>query len=391
MSRFRAWRAWWAARPFAADAVVAAGALIVGVAIPVEAPQDAPAWVWVSRLLTALACGALVVRRQWPLPVLAVAVAATMPAAVAQLGPSGVVLPLVIALYTVGAWCPARFSLPAAAVSVALVIGVPPLVHDSAWSNLSANALAAWLLLFTMVGVAVRSQRRALLAARERARIAEESREEEAHRRVAEERMRIARELHDLVAHRISVVNVQSGVAEHLITTDPDAAREAIGHVRSASAEVLREMSTLLGLLRTSGEGSDRESAPGLAGLDALVESFRRTGLQISLRESGPRPVLAPLVDVTAYRVVEEALTNARRHGADGAVDVSISQSGGITGLEVRNRVDDRPTGEPGFGLVGMRERVTALGGLVTAGRDAHGWFVVRAELPTVTPVGDGA
>jgi signal transduction histidine kinase len=245
----------------------------------------------------------------------------------------------------------------------------------------------AWSGLATAVGIAVKNQRAVVAAAVERAERAEQSREEEADRRVEQERLHIARELHDVVAHHISIINVQSGVALHLIDSRPELARESIGHVRDSSQEVMREMSTLLGLLRTTEDGSQIQPAPGLAQLSELVESMRRTGLHVTLNEQGRPYTLSPLVDLTAYRTVQESLTNAHKHGT-GTADVRLRYGQATVTIEVENPIaDDTRVREPlGHGLVGMRERVVAVGGQIDVGPTGRGTFAVHVEIPTREP-----
>src|SRR5205085_1418193 len=176
-------------------------------------------------------------------------------------------------------------------------------------------SLLAFVGVAAAVGVAVRSQRAAVAAAEARARQAEATREEEAERRVTDERVRIARELHDIVAHHISVINVQAGVARHLMGAQPEQARTALGLVREASKAVLTEMSSVVGLLRTPEEAAPFEPTPGLARLEALVESARLAGLELRWTSIGKPYALPPISDLTAYRVVQESLTNAVKYG----------------------------------------------------------------------------
>jgi signal transduction histidine kinase len=233
------------------------------------------------------------------------------------------------------------------------------------------------------VGLAVSSQRAAVAAAEERAQQAEATREEEAVRRVTDERLRIARELHDVVAHHISVINVQAGVARHLLDAQPDKAREAMGLVRESSRTVLTEMSTVLGLLRTGEDELPTAPAPGLGQISALLDSMRRAGLQVTARTSGePRP-LSQIADLTAYRVAQESLTNALKHGT-GTADLDFDyDTSGVT-VEVRNpqRTSGPPAPGGGHGLVGMRERVAAIGGRFTAGATPDGSFTVCVQIP---------
>jgi signal transduction histidine kinase len=233
------------------------------------------------------------------------------------------------------------------------------------------------------VGDAVRSRRANIAAIEERAVRAERTREEEARRRVAEERLHIARELHDVVAHHIAVINVQAGVASHLITAQPEAAAEALGHVRRSSRAVLDELSGLLGVLRRPEESdTPTEPAPGKAQLDQLVGAFRASGLDLKSTLTGEVQELPATVDLVAYRVVQEALTNAHRHGTDTA-RLSVVYTPSEIILEITNALGSQPhTGGSGLGLVGMRERAGAVGGAIQAGVGSDERFRVLVTLP---------
>jgi signal transduction histidine kinase len=200
---------------------------------------------------------------------------------------------------------------------------------------------------------------------------------------VIEERLHIARDVHDLVAHHVAVVNVQAGVATHLLRDQPDVAAAALDHVRTASGAILDELGTLLGVLRGSGDPAPpTEPTPGLADLQRLLDSIAVAGLEVDREVVGsPRP-LPSAVDVSAYRIVQEALTNARRHGT-GRATLTLGYETGRLRIEVRNGcAGDRPAGA-GHGLLGMRERVVAVGGRLAAGPAPGGEFVVSASMPT--------
>jgi signal transduction histidine kinase len=247
-------------------------------------------------------------------------------------------------------------------------------------------SVLAWGGAAAAVGVAVRSQRAALEAAEARARQAELTREEEAERRVTDERVRIARELHDVVAHHISVINVQAGVARHLMDSSPEQARAALGLVRDASKTVLTEMSAVVGLLRTDDEDVPTEPAPGLAGLGSLVDSVRRAGLELSASTTGEPFELPPISDLTAYRVVQESLTNAVKYG-NGTADLVLGYGSDGVAIEVRNPIGGRPAGQGGgHGLIGMHERIEAVHGELAAGPGPDGVFTVRARIPRDSP-----
>lgn len=246
-------------------------------------------------------------------------------------------------------------------------------------------------------GDAVRSRRAFVDAIRERAERAERTREEEARRRVAEERLRIARDLHDVVAHHIALVNVQAGVAAHVMDKRPDQAKEALAHVREASRSALGELRATVGLLRQSGDPeAPTEPAPGLAVLGELVDKVRRAGLPVEVACADRLTPLPAAVDLAAYRVIQEALTNVQKHAGPGAkAEVSVIRVGETAEVTVLDNGTGRSEGAGtaadggGHGLLGMRERVTALGGTLTAGPRYGGGFRVHAILPVKARTGE--
>ena len=329
--------------------------------------------------VVAVVAGALVLRRSRPLAVWGVSLAAAVLLVLLTGEPPRATLLLVVTLYTVGTRAPLRTALATLTTAVVLTLAVVAAEGDVSDrdSSLLAFATAA-----AAIGVAVRSQRSAVEAAEARARQAEATREEEAVRRVTDERLRIARELHDVVAHHISVINVQAGVARHLLDSRPDQARTAMTLVREASRTVLAEMSTVLGLLRTGEDETDLQPAPGLDQLPALVEGIGRAGLRTDWRVTGTPVPLPEIADLAAYRIVQESLTNALRHGT-GTAELGVDHQPSGVVVEVRNPV---PAGAGaaagGHGLVGMRERVAAVAGRFAAGVAPDGLFTVRAEIP---------
>ncbi|MDR3360118.1 MAG: histidine kinase [Bifidobacteriaceae bacterium] len=239
----------------------------------------------------------------------------------------------------------------------------------------------------TAVAVAVRSRRDTVAALEDRARRAEESRDETARRHVAEERVRIARELHDVIAHHVAVMSVQSGVAEHLVERDPGAAREALAHVRASSRAVLAELQSVLGVLRQEENALPTAPAPGAAGIESLVASFQVTGTRVETRFPARAPDLSSAAGVAAFRLVQEALTNVQKHAAGAPTVVRVETQDTVALVEVTNGpalTRERaasPTGS-GLGLVGMRERVLAAGGALETGPTPDGGFRVAARLP---------
>lgn len=245
--------------------------------------------------------------------------------------------------------------------------------------GIAAASVLAWNLASVGTGVAVRTRGEYVAAVEERARWALESRESEARRRVAEDRLRIARDLHDVLGHQMAVIRVHAGLARRTLTTDPSKAAVALGETEAAATTVMREMTGILRLLR-EGDPEDTAPAPGLADLPALVGEVRRSGLPVTLGDGPPAGPVPELVGVTAYRVVQECLTNAGRYGS-GAATVSLSAGAETFVIEVSNPVDGATTTGAGYGLIGMGERVRAVGGRLESGLDDR-TFRVRAELP---------
>ena len=225
------------------------------------------------------------------------------------------------------------------------------------------------------------------MAIEERARRAEYTREEEAQRRVIEERLRIARELHDVVAHHIAVIHVQAGVVGHLMTEQPEAAQQALGHVRHASRTVLDDLGGLLDVLRQPDDPvTPTDPTPGLDRLGSLVDSFAASGLQVDWQLTGTPQALPSAVDLVAYRLVQEGLTNAHKHGTGSAtLGVCFEPDNVAINIVNPSAAEPAPEGErpgTGHGLVGMRERARAVGGSVRAVAHSDGTWRVTALLP---------
>jgi signal transduction histidine kinase len=211
----------------------------------------------------------------------------------------------------------------------------------------------------------------------------EREREERDRAAVAAERLRIARELHDVVAHAMSVIAVQAGMGRHVIDTDVAAAADALGVIESTSRDALVEMRRMLGVLRHGDEAAALRPMPGLGDIPALVAETRRAGLGVTLASTGAVGDLPAGVDLAAYRVVQEALTNVIKHGGPVA-HVRVAWSDGGVELEVTDdgRAGSGPRPEPGHGLLGMRERVAVCGGSLEAAPRPGGGYRVHASLP---------
>ncbi len=203
---------------------------------------------------------------------------------------------------------------------------------------------------------------------------------------MAEERVRIARELHDLVAHQITLANAQATVAAHFFDSNPEQTRTSLAELVRTTRNALDELRATVGLLRQPDDAAEPTGpAPELAQVPALLESFRRAGLAVSMHEDGTARPLPPAVDLTAYRIIQEALTNVTKHAPTGSAQVRLAWHRDHVAVTV---TDDgggsrtQPERPPGYGLIGLRERATAVGGTLTAGARAQGGFVVAARLP---------
>jgi signal transduction histidine kinase len=238
--------------------------------------------------------------------------------------------------------------------------------------------VAAWLLVLATLSEVARGRR-------ERALEAWRIREEEARRRASEERLRIAQELHDVLAHNISLINVQAGVALHLMDEQPEQARSALTAIKQASKETLGELRSVLDVLRTADEEAPRAPAPGLDRLDGLVAGAEAAGLTVQTEVEGTPRLLPAGVDLAAYRIVQEALTNVTRHAGPATATIRIAYGDDAMTVEVDDDgCGPLPNGTAGGGngIPGMRERAAALGGVLEAGPRPGGGFHVRARLP---------
>jgi signal transduction histidine kinase len=330
----------------------------------------------------ALAAVLIALRRRWPLPVFAAAtVAAIWPVTTNGQTPVLLVTALLCAV-VVGLETSRRTAWTAGACA-AVTFYIAALLSGRGWADPASLGLFAWTGMAVAVGDVLRTRRAYVAAIEERAVRAEMSREEEARRRVIEERLRIARELHDVVAHHIAMINVQAGVAAHVLRDQPDKAEDALAHVRKAARTVLDETSTLLGVLRRADEPDETEPTRGLARLGGLLDALGGAGLRVEHHQDGTARELPSAVDLAAYRIVQESLTNAHKHGIDGRASLRLAYTPAGLDIKVANAAGDAGTDRDGtgHGLIGMRERATAVGGRLHAGHEG-GQFVVDAFLP---------
>ncbi|MFF3823828.1 sensor histidine kinase [Streptomyces griseus] len=406
-SGFARARRWLRDHPLAFDAALALGALVAMIAGSFADPGTGHGPTFGTRtpgplsvVLMVLAAVALVLRRRRPMAVLAATGTLSATEYILMDPPAPVVMSTVIALYTVASRTDRPTTWRVGLLTMGALTAASMVFGSTPWYSQENLGVFAWTGMAGAAGDAVRSRRAFVDAIRERAERAERTREEEARRRVAEERLRIARDLHDVVAHHIALVNVQAGVAAHVMDRRPDQAKEALAHVRDASRSALNELRVTVGLLRQQGDPeAPTEPAPGLAVLGELVDTFRNAGLPVEVAGSDHGERLPAAVDLAAYRVIQEALTNVRKHAGAGArAEVSVVRVGAtaeVTVLDNGRGCAARPAGadddpESGrHGLVGMRERVTALGGALTAGPRYGGGFRVHAILPVEARTGE--
>ncbi|MGC2997350.1 sensor histidine kinase [Streptomyces sp. G35A] len=388
---------WW--REAAITATAFAFCLLGGV-VQVDdtlSPPSAAAYV-----IAVVSCAVLPMRHRKPLATLAATSAIGV-----LVQPLGLLLsPLIVAPAVITAYSYSlaarteRRAVSAVLISSAVLLTAStPLFGDLSWQDASRmGVVAAVPLVAGLLGHSVRNRRAYLAAVEERARRAEESRDGEARRRVAEERVRIARELHDLVAHQITLANAQATVAAHLFDTRPEQTRKSLEELVETTGHALDELRATVGLLRQSGDAAaPAEPAPGLSRLPTLLESFRRAGLEVSLHQEGTAGPLPPGVDLTAYRIIQEALTNVTKHAGTGSarvrlawnrdrVTITVADDGGdartMPTTSTGPTASTMPGRPPGYGLIGMRERAAAVGGHLSAGRRPEGGFIVSTELP---------
>ncbi|WP_320068462.1 sensor histidine kinase [Micromonospora sp. RTGN7] len=394
----------WPLRSVAFDVAVSGFVVLFGLVSAVNQPGG---W-WATGVGAAMAV-ALLFRRTHPSAVTAAIAVLALVQVVAGWGPLAFDVAVLIALYSVVKYAERlRDGIIAGIVAaVGVALGAFQMRGTAAWW-----ATAIWFALVTgavwLMGLNVRTRRLYVFSLEERATTLEREREAESRAAVAEERTRIARELHDVVAHSMAVMIVQADGARYMFDRDPETAREAVKVVADTGRQALEEMRRLVGILREpsapdpaagpAGPGPPGLSAepvhrrPALVGLPDLLDRFRAAGLRVDWTVTGEPSALSSGLELTVYRVVQEALTNALKHAGVGAtVTLGLDHPPGAVVVRAaddgRGRPVVRPAPSGGHGLVGMRERVTVYDGSLTAGpRLAGGWQVeVRLPLPSST------
>jgi signal transduction histidine kinase len=392
------------------DAAVAAALAVllsagaIGIALLVTAKQPNPAPLPVSKVigstvLTILGCATIGIRRRWPRTALTIATTLVLACAAFVLIATGPALGVVVCAYTVATLCPPQRTwwmlTPIAVYHAVGGIAITRLGGDvrrlpTFWGvpgqDLDAMLFAttATYLIPAVIGIQVRRRRQRMAQLTDRAERLEAERAARDRAAAADERRRIARELHDIAAHDLSAIVVQAGAADRLVDGDPDAAKAVLRSIRGQGRQTLTALRQLVGIMR-DGDAGGRAPQPTLARLDELIASARTTGMTVALQTVGDSRPLPPLVDLAAYRVVQEALSNARQHAPGKPVSVRVAYRDDGVELAIRNRRAATVAGSgTGHGLAGMRERVRQAGGTVTVGPDGNGnrdWLVM-VRLP---------
>jgi signal transduction histidine kinase len=380
-------RRFWAEHQLIGDAVLAMVVVVLPTILFVADPRHSgrklpDSWI----IATAIAAVLVTVRRQHPPVVLGLATAAATVLMVVDEARNVVFVTVFVCLYTVATTGTRRLAIAAGVASALTLSIIAATSLPGGWLSGETLSTIAWMGMAVAAGEAVRSRHEYVTAVEERAIRAEHGREQEARRQVAEERLRIARELHDVVAHHMAMITVQSGVAAHLLRSQPDQAEQALTIVRESGRSVLKEMTGMLNVLRRPEDPADPlEPLPDLHRLGDLVDSFAAAGLHVEWRTSGAPEAMVTTVQLTVYRVIQESLTNAHKYG-DGRAVLCVTYAPGVVEIDVENAVRGGASVVPegsGLGIIGMRERVAALGGTITSGRDSSGVFRVSARVPT--------
>ncbi|MGW3290658.1 sensor histidine kinase [Streptomyces sp. NPDC001002] len=377
-------------RHIATDTVMAlalVGCVTLGSSIAVHGITQ-PDRSWPAEVLAAVICLAQLKARTHPRSALVVAAVCTViTVALGYLLTPLLLAPLMIALYRLAADTDPRTTRLYGAATMAVVVATAVLdMPTGDMILLRTVGPVLWLMLPLVGGSRERLRRHYTDSVQARAAYAERTREEEARLRVAEERIRIARDLHDVVAHHMAVANAQAGTARHLAPTHPEQAQKLLGELTATTSSALLELRATVGVLRQPDDhdGDSLEPAPGLDRLPELIAKCETAGVEVTVTTEGePRP-LSPGVDLTAYRIIQEALTNVTKHGAGKGACVRLTYSDSRLLISVTNDGTGTPASVPGggYGLMGMRERAHSVGGDLLAGPRPEGGFEVSTALP---------
>jgi signal transduction histidine kinase len=381
--------------PIRAAANIAAAASVPVLALAWVLDEQVPAGPALRIVAIAAITGvALRYRARWPLAVLLVGLLGVSAAFLGGLESPALGFGCEIAVFSVASLRPRRVAGAAALVSAVVLFTAERAGFTGSMTAPGALIVVVWTALAYALGTVASTQRAYVLALTERAGRADEKREQEAHTRVVEERVRIARELHDVMAHHIAVINVHAGLARRAIGRDAGTVDTSLGHVQEAARTVLDELGAVLSVLRST----DREESvsepttqpvPGLERLGELLETFAAAGFNVRTRATGQMRDMDRTCDLAAFRIIQESLTNASKHGSDGQAELTLTFAASGLAIEVINLVQGHPPGSStevrspvGHGLIGMRERAVSCGGSLTAHQDDRGVFSVAAVIP---------
>ncbi|WP_328467996.1 histidine kinase [Actinoplanes sp. NBC_00393] len=359
------------------DVVLAAAQLVVVLRL-----DGGPVTGWLA-LLALFAAGATLLRRRYPEHLLALTTVLAVITIVAGTPGGGLFITVGVLTYSAALYSSRRRPWFYAAVVWGTLIAAGTAKHGWSWWEPGQFGLFAFIFGGAGAGDSTRMRRAYIAEVTERARQAELTREEEARRRVMDERLRIARELHDVVAHHIAVISVHAGAADHALRDQPEKVWPVLGHIRTAADTVLEEIKSVISVLRDPDEMTSTEPTPGMDRLPDLLDGLRAMGFAVRQQQRGDTRPLPAVVDLAAFRIVQEALTNAHKYG-DGSALLDIEYGPDTVALEITNRTA-RPqphSSGSGLGLIGMRERAAAAHGTITTGAIAGGSFRVHAVLP---------
>jgi signal transduction histidine kinase len=411
---------WWWRRSLVRDAIYA-GLITVctvfgayGEAHPQQISDKLPATSAAAHtptaalLLVVVASLVLAARNRWPRLVLAVSAGAVAVYSLLGYVNGAALLAPVVAVYTLATKETARRAIIWSAAVLVVLMAATAAHNPFGPTGAGFYLIPGLIAVACLGGIAVASRRAYVASIEERA-------GQEAQRRIDEERLRIARDLHDVVAHTMATINVQAGTAAHVAAERPEVAAQALLTIKAASKDGLRELRAILNVLRRADEADPTQPAPGIDQLGALIERARQAGLETTFSVAGPRRPLSAAVELAAYRIVQESLTNTFRHAGPATAAVSLTYlnaellvevtdtgrgrtafpgpgTAAGTGASGPRGVDlaDRPPGV-GHGLPGMRERAASVGGTVEAGPPAASGFRVAARLPAPAAGGSAA
>jgi signal transduction histidine kinase len=368
--------------------VVVSVIVVVSTLLPSPVPEFLPTGP-VSTVLLLLPIVVLPWRRRWPLTVLVLLLVLFGAASATGTLSPGIAIAIGVAMFRVAVQSTRRRAfLIGGFAAVAIMLLTLPASIGTIWDPrvFQFGLIVAFA---TAAGDGARSRHAYIAAINDRAERAVQTREAEARRRVSEERLRIARDLHDAVAHQIAVISLHAGVASSTVDTRPEKAKDSLATIRAAARTVLGEIGDLMTMLRTNDDDAARAAPRPQAGmdrLDELVEQFRASGLDVHTRIEGDPSRVTGAVSLVGYRVVQEALTNAHKHGIEHRAHILFRIGTDTTTVTVTNPTDTGATAEPmtagtRLGLLGLRERVASVRGTLAAGLTSAGWKV-EACLP---------